>query len=68
MTNLTKKWFQSKTVISGIAAVAIAGYNEAGKQFGLPPIPDFVYGILGVFGIYGRVTANTIIRPGRITQ
>lgn len=53
-----KKWFTSKTVWAGIVAIAIAAYNEAGKQFGLPEIPDFVYGILGALGIYGRAVAK----------
>lgn len=58
----SKKWFQSKTVLSGVAAVAIAAYNAASAEFGLPPIPDFVFGILGALGIYGRVTAKSTIR------
>lgn len=58
----TKSWFQSKTVISGLAAVGIAAYNAASTEFGLPPIPDFVFGILGALGIYGRVTAKSTIR------
>jgi hypothetical protein len=53
-----KKWFQSKTVWAGIVAVIIAAYNSASSQFGLPAIPEYVYGILGALGIYGRATAN----------
>lgn len=58
----SKSWFASKTVLSGVAAVAVAAWNEASAQFGLPPIPDFVFGILGALGIYGRVSATSVIR------
>lgn len=58
----TKKWYQSKTIWSGIVAVIIAAYNTAATQFHLPIIPEFVYGILGSFGIYSRVTSNTVIK------
>lgn len=53
-----KSWFTSKTVWAGIVAITIAAYNEASTQFGLPPIPDFIYGILGAIGIYGRAVAT----------
>lgn len=55
---MNKKWFESKTVWAGIVAVIVAAYNSAGQQFGLPAIPEFVYGILGALGIYGRATAS----------
>ena len=53
-----KKWYLSKTVWAGVIAVAIAAYNTAATQFGLPAIPEFVYGILGALGVYGRTTAT----------
>ena len=52
------KWYQSKTVWSGVVAVLIAAYNTAAVQFGLPAIPEFVYGLLGALGVYSRVTAT----------
>jgi hypothetical protein len=59
MNDVQKKpWWQSKTVWAGVATVILVAYTEAGVFFGLPPVPEFVYGILGVLGIYGRVTAK----------
>ena len=54
----TKRWYLSRAVWAGVLAVLIAAYNTAVTQFGLPPIPDFVYGILGALGIYGRTAAT----------
>lgn len=56
-----KAWWQSKTVWAGVAAVALVGYGEASAQFGLPPVPEFVFAILGALGIYGRVTAKNVV-------
>jgi hypothetical protein len=54
-----KPWYSSKAVWAGALAVLLAAYNEAiAVGLGLPPIPDFVYAILGVFGIYGRAAAT----------
>lgn len=58
----TKKWWQSKAVWAGVVAVGMAAYNTASAEFGLPPVPEFVYGILGAFGIYGRVSATSVIK------
>jgi hypothetical protein len=58
MDTAQKQWWKSKTVWSGILAIAFAGYTEAAGQFGLPPVPEFVFAVLGVLGIYGRVTAT----------
>jgi len=60
----TKKWYQSKTIWSGIITILIAVYNAIqpllAQYFGivLPVIPDWVYTILGALGIYGRVSAD----------
>jgi hypothetical protein len=58
MDNQGKKWWQSKTVWAGVIGIALAAYGEAAAAFGFPPTPDWVYGILGVLGIYGRVSAT----------
>lgn len=58
----SKKWYLSKTVWAGVIAVIIAAYNAASAQFGLPVVPEFVYGILGALGIYGRTTATTVVK------
>jgi hypothetical protein len=53
-----KAWWQSKTILAGIATVALVAYSEASSIFGLPPVPEYVYAILGALGIYGRMTAK----------
>jgi hypothetical protein len=57
-TTQVKKWWQSKTIWAGVTAVLVAAYNAASESFGLAPIPEFVYALLGAFGIYGRVAAK----------
>jgi len=55
----SKPWWQSRTIWAGVLAVLLAAYNEAvAVGLGLPPIPDFVYAILGALGIYGRAAAT----------
>lgn len=70
----TKKWYQSKTIWAGAIAVLVALYNSAqaalSGQCGvegsfcinLPLIPDWIFGILGALGIYGRAGATTAIK------
>jgi len=55
----SKPWYLSKTVWAGVVAVAIAAYNAISANFGTPPIPDWVFGVLGALGVYGRATAST---------
>lgn len=57
-----KPWYKSKAVLSGVVAIGIAAYNQAIVYFNVPPVPDYVYAILGALGIYGRVTASTTIK------
>jgi len=57
-----KAWYLSKGVWAGIIAVVIAAYSSASSQFGLPAIPEFVFGILGALGVYSRVVAKTEIK------
>jgi hypothetical protein len=56
-----KRWWQSKAVWAGTIAVMLSAYSTASAQFGLPPVPDFVYAVLGALGIYGRMSATTVI-------
>lgn len=58
---MEKKWWQSKLIWAGVVAVVISAYNTAAIQFGLPAIPEFVYGILGAFGVYNRVTSDGFV-------
>ncbi|NCD17746.1 MAG: hypothetical protein EOL91_10655 [Actinobacteria bacterium] len=57
-----KEWWKSKTVWSGLVAVLLAAYATAASQFGLPPVPEWMFGILGALGIYSRSVANTVIK------
>jgi len=62
-----KKWWKSKTVISGILVVLFGAYDLARANLAptvgwtLPEIPGLVFTILGVLGVYGRVSADKII-------
>lgn len=54
----SKPWYQSKTIYSAGAAALIGVYNTIALHKSLPPIPDWVYTILGAVGIYSRVNAT----------
>lgn len=63
----TKKWYQSKTILSDIVTVLVSIYTLVGTSLGpdfgwhLPSIPAWVFTILGAIGIYGRKTATTTV-------
>ena len=63
-----KKWYASKTVWAGVIAVLVSVYNSVGTDlapvlnFKLPPIPDWVFTLLGAMGVYGRLTADKKIQ------
>ena len=59
---VSKPWYLSKGVWAGVVAVLIATYNALSANFGLPVIPDWVFGMLDATGIYSRVTATTVIK------
>ena len=62
-----KEWYQSKAIWAGVVSVAVVVYNAlvvaVAANFGyhLPQIPNAILGLLGMAGIYGRVTATTTI-------
>ena len=62
-----KKWYKSKTILSGIVAVLVAVYNAVGANlppelgWNLPAIPEWVFAFLGALGVYGRLKADTKI-------
>lgn len=56
-----KAWYKSKGVWTGIIAGVVGAYNSAAPSFQWPPIPDFVYVLLGAMGVYTRATANVKI-------
>jgi hypothetical protein len=58
----TKSWWRSKTIWAGVVAVILAGYGTAATQFGLPPVPEWIFALLGALGVYGRTTANTTVK------
>lgn len=56
---MKKAFWKSKTFWASILAVLIGAYETVIVPiFGTPPIPDFVYAILGALGLWGRVTAT----------
>lgn len=59
----SKKWYQSKTVWAGVVAVLSGTYElvRANLAPQLPPIPTWIFTLLGAIGVYGRVTASTTI-------
>jgi hypothetical protein len=58
----SKKWYLSKTIWTGVVAVVLAAYSTASSAFGLPAVPEWVFGILGAFGVYSRATTTTVIK------
>ena len=57
----TKPWYQSKTIWAGVVAAMLGVYNSIAAVKKLPPVPDWVYTILGAIGVYSRATADTVI-------
>lgn len=53
-----KPWYKSKSILTGIVAVLLAGYTTAAGQFGLPAVPEWIFGLLAGFGVYSRATAT----------
>lgn len=62
----SKKWYQSKTIWSGVVAVITATINAILQQFGPNPtlqlILNIITGVAGAFGVYGRVVAKEEIK------
>ena len=54
----TKSWWKSKNIWTGVVTVLIAGYSAAAPIWNIPPIPEWVFAILGTIGIYTRVKAT----------
>lgn len=57
----SKPWYTSKTIWAGVVAALIGVYNSIALAKTLPPIPDWVFTILGGIGVYSRATATTTI-------
>lgn len=57
----SKKWYASKGVWTGVVIILIAAYNAGSASFGWPPVPEWVFTLLGAAGIYARKTADKTI-------
>lgn len=57
----TKAWYKSKGIWTGVVAGLIGGYNGMAPSMKWPPIPDFVFVLLGAMGVYARATAESIL-------
>ena len=62
----TKPFWQSKSVWTSIVIVVIATITAIDAQFGTgvitSPITQAILAVLGIFGIYTRVAATTVIK------
>lgn len=62
----SKKWYTSKTIWAGIITALVGAAQTIGLLFGFDllanPIASMVLSVLGVLGVYGRVSANTSIK------
>lgn len=57
----TKTWYQSKTIWTAIVGALVGIYGAISTVHPLPPIPTWVYTILGSMGLVGLRTADTKI-------
>lgn len=62
----SKKWYQSKAIWAGIVTAVIGAAEAICQQFGFNLVTNPIFGvvttILGVFGVYSRATATTVIK------
>jgi hypothetical protein len=61
----TKPWYQSKGVWAGVIGLLVVIWNAIPAFFPaghLPPIPEWILGVLASIGLYGRVSATTAIK------
>lgn len=56
-----KPWYQSKGVLTAIVSAVIGVYQAVSLIHPLPPIPPFVFTLLGAVGLYSLRTADTKI-------
>jgi len=60
----TKPWYLSKGVWAGVIGLAIVIWNAVPTYIPslvLPPVPEWLLGILAALGLYARVSADTRI-------
>jgi uncharacterized membrane protein len=62
----SKKWYTSKTVWAGVITALVGAAQTICLQFGFDllanPIASTVLSILGILGVYGRVSATTTLK------
>jgi len=56
-----KRWWKSRTIWTGVVAILLSAYASAAQSFGLPPVPEWIFGLLAGFGVYTRTTATAKI-------
>ena len=54
----TKAFWKSTGFWGTILTVALTVYNGLKGQFGWPDVPEWLYGVFGAVGLYGRATAT----------
>lgn len=60
----TKAWYTSKTLWTATVAGLVGIYQAISTFHPLPPIPEWVYSLLGAAGLVGLRTANTQLTSG----
>jgi hypothetical protein len=55
----TKKWYLSKGIWAGVVTALMGLYLSLAPQLHLPAVPEWIFSILGVLGVYSRATAET---------
>ena len=58
----SKPWYQSKGIWTSIIGGLLGVYGAVSAIHPLPPVPEFVYTLLGALGLYTLRTANTTIK------
>ena len=59
----TKPWYQSKGMWAGVIGLGVVIWNAVPTflPVHLPPIPEWILGVLASIGLYGRATATAKI-------
>ncbi len=57
----TKQWYESKTIWTAVIGALVGIYGAISSVHPLPPIPSWIYSLLGAAGLYGLRTADTKI-------
>jgi len=55
----SKPWYKSQTIWTAVIAGVLGIYGAVSTIHPLPPIPEWVYTLLGAVGLHGLRTAAT---------